>query len=118
MNLIDRDKLIEYLEKVTVTDGITFETGFQQILTDIKNEPVIKIDDISFDELFDGSAIVKAVYKRYVIYNREWLAENLDMEVETTKDWYKHLKADERCVTVSFEELKKKIMKGEFDDGK
>lgn len=44
MNLIDRDKLIDFLEKVTVTDGITFETGFKQILTDIKNQPVIEIE--------------------------------------------------------------------------
>ena len=39
MRLIDADELIEFLEKVTITEGITFETGFKQILTDIKNQP-------------------------------------------------------------------------------
>ena len=39
MRLIDADELIEFLKKVTITDGITFETGFKQILTDIKNQP-------------------------------------------------------------------------------
>lgn len=37
--MIDVDDLIRYLKLVTVTDGITFETGFKQILTDIKNQP-------------------------------------------------------------------------------
>ena len=40
-DLISRSELIDYLEKVTVTDGITFETGFKQILTDINNAPTI-----------------------------------------------------------------------------
>lgn len=38
-DLIDRTKLIKFLETVTVTEGITFETGFKQILVDIKNQP-------------------------------------------------------------------------------
>lgn len=39
MRLIDADELIAFLENVTITDGITFETGFKQIIADIKNEP-------------------------------------------------------------------------------
>jgi hypothetical protein len=39
---ISRKDLIEFLEKVTVTDGITFETGFKQILTDIRNAPSVQ----------------------------------------------------------------------------
>lgn len=42
MRLIDADELIEYLEKVTVTEGITFETGFKQILTDIRNQTTVE----------------------------------------------------------------------------
>lgn len=42
MRLIDADELIEFLKKVTITDGITFETGFKQILTDIKNQPTVE----------------------------------------------------------------------------
>ena len=38
-DLISRKETIEWLKKVTVTDGITFETGFKQILTDIKQMP-------------------------------------------------------------------------------
>lgn len=38
-DLISRKDTIEWLKKVTVTDGITFETGFKQILTDIKQMP-------------------------------------------------------------------------------
>ena len=41
-DLISRSALIEYLKKVTVTEGITFETGFKQILTDIKNQPTVE----------------------------------------------------------------------------
>lgn len=37
--LIDADELITFLEDVTITDGITFETGFKQIIADIKNQP-------------------------------------------------------------------------------
>lgn len=38
---ISRADTIEWLKKVTVTDGITFETGFKQILTDIRNMPPV-----------------------------------------------------------------------------
>ena len=41
-DLISRSDLIEYLEMVTATDGITFETGFKQILTDINNAPKVE----------------------------------------------------------------------------
>ena len=40
-DLISRSELIKWLKKVTVTDGITFETGFKQILTDIENQPTV-----------------------------------------------------------------------------
>lgn len=38
-DLISRKETIEWLKKVTVTDGITFETGFKQILVDIEQMP-------------------------------------------------------------------------------
>lgn len=38
-DLIDRTELIRFLKAVTVTEDITFETGFKQILTDIRNQP-------------------------------------------------------------------------------
>lgn len=38
---ISRADTIEWLKKVTVTDGITFKTGFKQILTDIQNMPPV-----------------------------------------------------------------------------
>ena len=38
---ISRKDTIEYLKQVTVTDGITFETGFKQILLDIENMPSV-----------------------------------------------------------------------------
>jgi len=38
---ISRADTIEWLKRVTVTDGITFETGFKQILTDIQNMPSV-----------------------------------------------------------------------------
>ena len=38
-DLISRKDTIEWLKKVTVTDGITFETGFKQILVDIEQMP-------------------------------------------------------------------------------
>lgn len=38
---ISRADTIEWLKRVTVTDGITFETGFKQILTDIQNMPPV-----------------------------------------------------------------------------
>ena len=39
---ISRKETIQWLKRVTVTDGITFETGFKQILTDIKNMPSVQ----------------------------------------------------------------------------
>lgn len=47
-DLISRSALIEYLEKVTVTEGITFETGFKQILTDIKNQPTVEAKPVEW----------------------------------------------------------------------
>ena len=41
MRLIDADELIAFLKAVTVTNGITFNTGFKQILTDIQNQPTV-----------------------------------------------------------------------------
>lgn len=69
-DLISRSELIEYLKAVTVTDGITFETGFKQILTDIKqmppaNKPIgrwIPVDD-KFDA-FDCSECGAMVSKQ------------------------------------------------------
>lgn len=49
-DLISRSALIEYLEKVTVTEGITFETGFKQILTDIKNQPTVEAKPVVHGE--------------------------------------------------------------------
>ena len=39
---ISRKETIEWLKRVTVTDGITFETGFKQILTDIDEMPSVQ----------------------------------------------------------------------------
>ena len=39
---ISRTETIDYLKKVTVTDGITFETGFKQILYDIEQMPSVQ----------------------------------------------------------------------------
>ena len=39
---ISRNDTIEWFKRVTVTDGITFETGFRQILTDIQNMPSVQ----------------------------------------------------------------------------
>ena len=41
VDCISRKDTIEYLKQVTVTDGITFETGFKQILLDIENMPSV-----------------------------------------------------------------------------
>ena len=38
---ISRQETIEWLKKVTVTDGITFKTGFKQILYDIEQMPSV-----------------------------------------------------------------------------
>ena len=37
-DLISREGILEYLKTVTVTEGITFETGFKQILHDIETQ--------------------------------------------------------------------------------
>lgn len=42
VDCISRKDTIDWLKKVTATDGITFETGFKQILTDIKNMPSVQ----------------------------------------------------------------------------
>lgn len=39
---VSRKETIEWLKKVTVTDGITFKTGFEQILYDIEQMPSVK----------------------------------------------------------------------------
>ena len=38
---ISRKETIEWLKKVTVTDGITFKTGFEQIIYDIEQMPSV-----------------------------------------------------------------------------
>ena len=38
-DLISKEGILEYLKTVTVTEGITFETGFKQILHDIETQP-------------------------------------------------------------------------------
>lgn len=39
---ISRKDTIEWLKKITVTDGIEFKTGFEQILYDIEQMPPVK----------------------------------------------------------------------------
>lgn len=41
MELIDKQATIDWLKKVTITKGITFETGFKQIIYDIEQMPNI-----------------------------------------------------------------------------
>lgn len=50
-DLISRSELIDFLKAVTVTDGITFETGFKQIITDINNQPTAFDVDKVLEEL-------------------------------------------------------------------
>lgn len=38
-DLISKEGILEYLKTVTVTEGITFEMGFKQILHDIETQP-------------------------------------------------------------------------------
>lgn len=47
--------------------------------------------------------VCKAVWGDYVLYDRKYLAENLDQECELIKKWYEH---------------KKKIESGEIPDPK
>lgn len=42
VDCVSRKETIEWLKKVTVTDGITFKTGFKQILYDIEQMPSVK----------------------------------------------------------------------------
>ena len=42
-DLISREGILEYLKTVTVTEGITFETGFKQILHDIETQSSVDI---------------------------------------------------------------------------
>lgn len=51
MRLIDADELITFLEDVTITDGITFETGFKQVIADIKDQPTAFDMDKVLNEL-------------------------------------------------------------------
>lgn len=53
-DLISRSALIEYLENVTVTEGITFETGYKQILVDIRNQPTVEARPVVTGEWKDG----------------------------------------------------------------
>ena len=41
MELIDKQATIDWLKKVTVTEGITFEAGFEQIIYDIEQMPSV-----------------------------------------------------------------------------
>lgn len=69
-DLISRSALIEYLEKVTVTEGITFETGFKQILTDIKNQPTVEAKPVVHGEWkYDwlGEYICSNCYERVTV---------------------------------------------------
>lgn len=43
---ISRQETIEWLKRVTKTDGITFETGFKQIIHDIEQMPSVSTEKI------------------------------------------------------------------------
>ena len=43
MELIDKQVTIDWLKKVTVTEGITFEAGFKQIIYDIEQMPCVEV---------------------------------------------------------------------------
>ena len=50
-------------------------------------DELMKMDGNNIDELFKGT--LKIVTKDFVIYNREWLRDNIDMEAEQIKNYDK-----------------------------
>lgn len=50
---ISRKETIEWLKKVTVTDGITFKTGFEQILYDIEQMPSVTPKGVTITDFAD-----------------------------------------------------------------
>ena len=62
-DLISRKDTIEWLKKVTVTDGITFETGFKQILTDIEQMPSAEKNEMWIDEGFYAEGHSEHAYR-------------------------------------------------------
>ena len=81
---ISRKELIEWLEKVTVTEGITFDTGFKQILTDIRQMPSVqpvsrwipvseKLPECGKNVLVTDSG--GYVYVNVMAWDNEWLYE-------------------------------------------
>ena len=70
MRLIDADELTEWLKNVTITDGIEFETGFKQILLDIKNQPTA----------YNPEEVVKQLEVKARFYNS---ASSIDQNIKT-----------------------------------
>lgn len=64
---ISREETIEWLKKVTVTDGITFKTGFEQILYDIEQMP-----SVTPQQKATGSWVEKQVVDNEEVEIEQW----------------------------------------------
>lgn len=64
--------------------------------------------------------VCKAVWGDYVLYNRKYLAENLDQEYKLTKDWYDYRNKVESGEYPNpkkmIEDLKRRLEKGKDDE--
>ena len=78
-DLISRSALIEYLEKVTVTEGITFDTGFKQILTDIRNAPTA----------YDLDKVVRELEELKDEYDHSCIADTYQRGASDGAKWFK-----------------------------
>lgn len=73
MRLIDADELTEWLKNVTITDGIEFETGFKQILLDIKNQPTA----------YDLKEVINQIHEYFKKVIDDSKSDNIPLEVLT-----------------------------------
>lgn len=73
MRLIDADELTEWLKNVTITDGIEFETGFKQILLDIKNQPTA----------YDLKEVINQIHEYFKKVINDSKSDSISLEVLT-----------------------------------
>lgn len=73
MRLIDADELMEWLKNVTITDGIEFETGFKQILLDIKNQPTA----------YDLKEVINQIHEYFKKVINDSKSDSIPLEVLT-----------------------------------
>lgn len=87
MELIDKQVTIDWLKKVTVTEGITFEAGFKQIIYDIEQMPCVEVRHEKENMSFIGAIAHLEDLQRMYLGNEKFKRDikALDMAIKALR---------------------------------